>query len=323
MSTTTDKTSKKQDVPDISSLPASNFLSTSKPATGTSKNNTKSAKSKSLLNKPAINASPITETSTTAASTSGLKWGWFIWTLLLFLFFLILFVLAYLGKNVFSYLANDMQHLVDNTRAFFAKYGLFPSLASVSVSAKATLTETPVPTPGSPQSPLLATNMAIGLNDIQQVPGKAEKMEGSLINPSPYTNTPATEPSDLLNTALNTGATKGMAPSMGMMPKPAPTQAPLVTSTATISSAVVVPTSATAPVVVSTANLSAPTAPANAEAPVPAPDGSSSVSGKVGWCFIGDQQGYGSCMRVGLNDTCMSGDIFPSKDVCINQHLRY
>jgi len=323
MSTTTDKTSKKQDVPDISSLPASNFLSTSKPATGTSKNNTKSAKSKSQLNKPAINASPITAASTSDKS-SGSKWGWFIWTLLLFLFFLILFVLAYLGKNVFSYLANDMQHLVDNTRAFFAKYGLFPSATSVSASTKATLTETPVPTPGSPQSPLLATNMAIGLNDIQQVPGKAEKMEGSLINPSPYTNTPATEPSDLLNTALNTGATKGMAPSMGMMPKPTPTQAPLVTSTAATSSAVVVPTSATAPVVVSTANVSAPApAPTNAEAPVPAPDGSSSVSGKVGWCFIGDQQGYGSCMRVGLNDTCMSGDIFPSKDVCINQHLRY
>ena len=43
---------------------------------------------------------------------------------------------------------------------------------------------------------------------------------------------------------------------------------------------------------------------------------------KSGWCFIGEDSGGRSCSNVGLNDTCMSGEIFPSKDVCINPKLR-
>jgi cytoskeletal protein RodZ len=43
---------------------------------------------------------------------------------------------------------------------------------------------------------------------------------------------------------------------------------------------------------------------------------------KTGWCYIGEEKGYRSCLEVGNNDTCMSGDIFPSKDICINPSLR-
>jgi hypothetical protein len=46
------------------------------------------------------------------------------------------------------------------------------------------------------------------------------------------------------------------------------------------------------------------------------------ISGKVGWCFVGDDIGNRNCAEVGLNDVCMSGDIFPTKDVCINPNLR-
>ena len=44
--------------------------------------------------------------------------------------------------------------------------------------------------------------------------------------------------------------------------------------------------------------------------------------GKMGWCFIGEDRGFRSCEYVGVNDQCMSGDIFPSKDVCMNPNLR-
>jgi hypothetical protein len=55
-----------------------------------------------------------------------------------------------------------------------------------------------------------------------------------------------------------------------------------------------------------------------------ADDAYSSVqgAGKAGWCFIGEEKNVRSCVEVGVNDTCMSGDIFPTSDVCINPKLR-
>lgn len=46
------------------------------------------------------------------------------------------------------------------------------------------------------------------------------------------------------------------------------------------------------------------------------------VSGKAGYCLVGEDRGIRSCVKVGEGDTCMSGNIFPSKDVCINPSLR-
>jgi len=53
-------------------------------------------------------------------------------------------------------------------------------------------------------------------------------------------------------------------------------------------------------------------------------EASSSVhtAGKSGWCYIGDDRGFRSCAQVGVNDTCMSGDIFPSQEICMNPSLR-
>jgi hypothetical protein len=53
-------------------------------------------------------------------------------------------------------------------------------------------------------------------------------------------------------------------------------------------------------------------------------EASSSVhsAGKSGWCFIGEDRGFRSCAQVGVNDTCMSGDIFPSQEICMNPNLR-
>jgi hypothetical protein len=46
------------------------------------------------------------------------------------------------------------------------------------------------------------------------------------------------------------------------------------------------------------------------------------ISGKSGWCFIGQDRGYRSCALVNEDDKCMSGDIFPSQELCINPSLR-
>ena len=67
---------------------------------------------------------------------------------------------------------------------------------------------------------------------------------------------------------------------------------------------------------------------AAAAAALPEPDDAGSitqkgkVSGKAGFCLVGEDRGIRSCMKVGEGDTCMSGNIFPSKDVCINPSLR-
>ena len=43
---------------------------------------------------------------------------------------------------------------------------------------------------------------------------------------------------------------------------------------------------------------------------------------KSGWCYIGEDRGFRTCAQVGPNDKCMSGDIFPSQDICVNPTLR-
>jgi FlaG/FlaF family flagellin (archaellin) len=56
-----------------------------------------------------------------------------------------------------------------------------------------------------------------------------------------------------------------------------------------------------------------------------ADDSSSSIQNRVtkgGWCFIGEDRGFRSCAEVSSSDYCMSGDIFPTNEVCINPSLR-
>jgi len=59
---------------------------------------------------------------------------------------------------------------------------------------------------------------------------------------------------------------------------------------------------------------------------LPTPDSSidSTVQcrGKKGWCYVGEQDGYRSCLEVGANNYCQSGNVYPSRDVCVNPSLR-
>lgn len=60
---------------------------------------------------------------------------------------------------------------------------------------------------------------------------------------------------------------------------------------------------------------------------VPEPDDATSSTqklqkGKSGYCYIGEDRGFRSCIKIGEGDKCMSGDIFPTNDICINPNLR-
>lgn len=41
-----------------------------------------------------------------------------------------------------------------------------------------------------------------------------------------------------------------------------------------------------------------------------------------GYCYIGNDRGIRSCIDVKPGDHCMSGKIFPRRDICVNPSLR-
>lgn len=43
---------------------------------------------------------------------------------------------------------------------------------------------------------------------------------------------------------------------------------------------------------------------------------------KPGYCYIGTDRGYRSCIKINRRDQCESNKIFPSMDICINPSLR-
>jgi hypothetical protein len=45
-------------------------------------------------------------------------------------------------------------------------------------------------------------------------------------------------------------------------------------------------------------------------------------SGKSGYCYIGEDRGFRSCIKVNEDDQCLSGQIFSTEDVCINPTTR-
>ena len=47
------------------------------------------------------------------------------------------------------------------------------------------------------------------------------------------------------------------------------------------------------------------------------------TSGKSGYCNVGSWKGIRSCVKVSKASECISGDIFPTKDICINPNLRH
>ena len=49
---------------------------------------------------------------------------------------------------------------------------------------------------------------------------------------------------------------------------------------------------------------------------------SAKASSSVGYCYIGEDRGHRSCTEVSDTNLCMSGEIFPTHDVCVNPNIR-
>ncbi|AET73162.1 hypothetical protein PGAG_00273 [Phaeocystis globosa virus 12T] len=56
--------------------------------------------------------------------------------------------------------------------------------------------------------------------------------------------------------------------------------------------------------------------------PVAEPDPSNTSSSSQGYCYIGNINDARHCAKVNTNDQCMSGDIYPTMDICINPNIK-
>lgn len=179
---------------------------------------------------------------------------------------LIILILAFLGFNIFFYLAKGTQDITSFFGPFFQEiFGLTASVTGETVDVAAEGAKTVVSTTASAVNTGLSTVQNISPNPSQSSI-KTEPINVSNQQPDNSSN-------NSLNKALNTSQQKqGQAQNQDYE----------------------------------------------------AHEASSSVhlAGKSGWCYIGEDRGFRTCAQVGVNDHCMSGDIFPSQELCINPNLR-
>ena len=210
---------------------------------------------------PSISLDTSSLYSSSSSSSEGLFDG--LKNISLTTWLIIILILAFLGFNIFVYLAKGTQDISNFFGPFFQK--IFGSTVAatgqtVDVAAeggKAVVSGT-------------ATAVNTGLSAVQDItPNKANSsVSGEPIvkqNPNKVDN-------NTLNKALNTTQVQQMPNSMD-------------------------PESDNA-------------------------DSSIQGGGKSGWCYIGMDRGFRSCAQVNDNDICMSGDIFPTQEICVNPRLR-
>jgi len=66
--------------------------------------------------------------------------------------------------------------------------------------------------------------------------------------------------------------------------------------------------------------------PRGRDEPTPSPDLSNEtdiqLAKKAGYCYVGTLNKKRTCIEIDEDDKCMSGDIFPTRDICMNPNLR-
>lgn len=177
---------------------------------------------------------------------------------------LIILILAFLGFNIFVYLAKGTQEISDVVGPFVEKIlGLFGVVTSQVVDVSAEGAKAVVGT--------TADAVNTGLTTIQEItPNKANSSISTI--PVSQQNPADIMTQNTLNKALNSSQSK--QPNNN--------------------------------------DYEADDASSNIQSGVPKP----------GWCYVGEDRGFRTCAQVGVNDKCMSGDIFPSQELCINPNLR-
>lgn len=213
---------------------------------------------------PSSNATLNNTASATSSSGSGDGFFGFIKNISATTWFIIILIFAFLGFNIFAYLAKGTQEIADIFGPFFEKLFGVTLVATGKVvdvtaeGAKAVVNTT-------------AGVLDTGLTAIQDITPNGSQSSV----PSQSVQSTITQPDVMANNSLNK--------------------------------------------VLNTHQTEQPGQDYQAN------EASSSVhlaGGKGGWCYIGEDRGFRSCAQVTGSDQCMSGDIFPSKDICVNPSLR-
>ena len=212
------------------------------------------------LSQSAFN-SPIPSNSSYSSPSSGMS-GFFtgIENINVTTWLIIIFILAFLGFNIFVYLAKGTQDIT----SFFTPLlnqiiKIFTSVTGQTINVSAEGAKTVVS--GT------ANTINTGLTSVQNITNPNSNLKGQVINnPQPDIMQQST-----LNKALNSSQQQQQQQQQDYQ----------------------------------------------------ANESTSSVhGGQSGWCYIGEEKGYRTCAQVGVNDTCMSGDIFPTREICMNPSLR-
>ena len=60
----------------------------------------------------------------------------------------------------------------------------------------------------------------------------------------------------------------------------------------------------------------------------PEPDDSTTIqkpitSDKAKWCLVGEYKNKRGCIEIGEHEKCMSGQVFPEQQMCLNPNVSY
>jgi hypothetical protein len=213
---------------------------------------------------PSSNATINSSVSTTSSSGSGEGLFGFIKNISVTTWIIIILIFAFLGFNIFVYLAKGTQDIANFFGPFFEKVFGVTLLATGKVvdvtaeGAKAVVNTT-------------AGVLDTGLTAVQNITPDGSKSSISSQTVQSTVSQPDVMANNSLNKVLNTHQTEEQGQDYQ------------------------------ASEAISSVHL---------------------AGGKGGWCYIGEDRGFRSCAEVSGGDQCMSGDIFPSKDLCVNPSLR-
>lgn len=235
---------------------------------------------------PIFSSVPPSSASYSSSSSSSSSFLDYIASITWQTWLILILILALLGINVFTYLAQGTQQLAQSTEQLNSMFGsaFGPLLKSLGYNVLET----------TKQTVQTANEGVKGVSDaVTNTTTKViNKVENKALSPS--SSSSSNSSSYVPNTASSSiqGLGSGLGTAVGSGPVDEFQQDSLEKALSDASST-----------------------------NVPEPSGSM-VTGKSGWCFIGQDKLTRTCAQVGVNDMCLSGDVFSSQDVCVNPSLR-
>jgi hypothetical protein len=238
----------------------------------------KSSLSKTIMdtiNEPSSNSNTLSNPLVNSSASEGTGFFGYIASISITTWIIIIIILAFLGFNIFTYLAKGSQEFTDFFKPIVSKImGIFGMIGKQTVNTTATgakgLADVASNTLGTIEKQTESTSKTQSENTV----GKKANSSVGGTNLSSAIPQPDIMEHNALNQSLNKNRAKE--------------------------------------------NVQHPNS-------YMADDSTSNIqksNSKGGYCYIGEDRGHRSCMPVNENDACMSGDIFPTQELCINPNLR-